>query len=141
MARVPLEKASNSKTPMGGPFQNTVLAPFDLGRECRCRFRTNVQANAGSTESAVLNGVCLNDLVLSIRSEAAGDYDVRGNHERRSGIGGPLEVVLDYRNLVFLEEAARNLVPGCCQEGEEHAAANKDGVRFAKQVVNDRQLV
>ena len=67
--------------------------------------------------------------------------DVDGEDQLDAGLLRALDVLLDDRDLVLLQERGAHLVSLGLQEGEHHAAADEEAVRLAQQLVDDGELV
>lgn len=73
--------------------------------------------------------------------EVRRDQDVHGEHQLDAVVLGALDVLLDGRDLVLLEEGDADLVALGLEEGVGHAAADEQAVGLAEQLVDDGELV
>lgn len=79
-------------------------------------------------------------LRLQVR-ELGRDQDVDGQHQLDAVLLGALDVLLDRRDLVLLEQRDADLVPLGLEEGVRHASADEQPVGLAEQLVDDGELV
>lgn len=79
-------------------------------------------------------------LGLQVR-ELGGGHHVDGEYQLDAALLRTLDVLLDDRDLVLLEEGGADLVALGLEEGEHHAATDEEAVRLAEQLVNDGEFV
>ncbi|EGJ78227.1 putative phosphoglycerate kinase [Streptomyces sp. Tu6071] len=113
----------------------------ELGGVARLALGADVEADAVRRDGVGGDGLVLGGRLGLQVGEAARDDDVAREHELDALLGGALQVLLDDRDLVLLEERGTDLVALGGEEGEDHAAADEDAVGTLQEVVDDAELV
>ena len=114
--------------------------PDDLGEPCRS-VGSYVESEARFAPRAVFDRIGRTDLMLRIRTELRCDHDIRRQYDLDAQPTSLVEVAAHRPDLIALQQACTDPVPQGGQEGEEHAAADQQGVDPRQKVPDDTQLV
>ncbi|BFO20549.1 hypothetical protein SHKM778_69370 [Streptomyces sp. KM77-8] len=102
---------------------------------------TDVQAHGVGREGVRGDGGRVGGRLGLHVGELCGDQGVDRQQQLDTVLRGALQVLLDGRDLVLLEQRRADLVALGLEEGVRHAAADEDAVGLAEQLVDDGELV